>query len=99
MTGEIAARSQPGALTEERRRTHGEWAETALIAHELRGVIERAELRRRWRGDSPLGPHQIEALGQIGFKAARIIAGDPNHADHWDDIAGYAGLGKDGGAP
>lgn len=27
-------------------------------------------------------------------KIARIVSGDPNHADHWDDIAGYALLGK-----
>ena len=26
----------------------------------------------------------------IVHKIARILAGDPNHADHWHDIAGYA---------
>lgn len=85
---------KPGALTEKRRQTHGDWLETALIAHELRGVLERALLRRRMQGRAPLAAHQIEALCQIDFKKARILAGDPNHPDHWDDIAGYAWLGK-----
>jgi len=35
---------------------------------------------------------QIEALEMICVKMARILAGDPDHADHWDDIAGYARL-------
>ena len=30
----------------------------------------------------------------ILLKIARIICGDPTYADHWDDIAGYAMLGK-----
>jgi len=41
---------------------------------------------------------QGEAIHMICVKLARIVCGDPNHADHWDDIAGYARLGK-GEAP
>ena len=28
----------------------------------------------------------------IACKIARILSGDPNWRDHWDDIAGYATL-------
>ena len=35
---------------------------------------------------------QHEALEHIATKIARILSGDPNHADHWNDIQGYARL-------
>jgi hypothetical protein len=35
---------------------------------------------------------QDEALSMIVMKISRILTGDPNHADHWADIAGYATL-------
>ena len=35
---------------------------------------------------------QREALEMIQHKIARIINGDPNYADSWVDIAGYAQL-------
>lgn len=35
---------------------------------------------------------QREALDMIAHKIGRILAGDPNFKDHWDDIAGYATL-------
>lgn len=39
-----------------------------------------------------LSPTQVEALNMIASKVSRILCGDPNHADHWHDIAGYATL-------
>jgi hypothetical protein len=38
---------------------------------------------------------QQEALDMIFHKIARIINGDPNYADSWVDIAGYAKLVAD----
>lgn len=35
---------------------------------------------------------QRESIDLIATKLARICCGDPNHRDHWDDIAGYATL-------
>lgn len=35
---------------------------------------------------------QREALEMIAHKIARILNGDPNYADNWIDIAGYATL-------
>ena len=39
-----------------------------------------------------LSYQQLEALEMICHKIARIVAGDPDFADHWRDIAGYATL-------
>lgn len=33
-----------------------------------------------------------EALEMIAHKIGRILNGDPNYADNWHDIAGYATL-------
>jgi len=44
-----------------------------------------------WR----LDPDQEDALHMIAVKIARILNGDPHHADSWRDIAGYATLVAD----
>ena len=46
----------------------------------------------RDHGIYELSPDQAEALDMIAHKIARILNGDPNHHDHWHDIAGYATL-------
>lgn len=48
---------------------------------------------KRWNS---LLPFQREALDLIATKISRILTGDPFAPDHWDDIAGYAHLGKGG---
>ena len=40
-------------------------------------------------------PDQIEALDMIFHKLGRILNGDPDYADSWIDIAGYAQLVAD----
>ena len=42
-----------------------------------------------------LANDQQEALDMIFHKIGRIINGDPNYADSWIDIAGYAKLVAD----
>lgn len=42
-----------------------------------------------------LEPDQLEALDMIFHKIGRILNGDPNYADSWVDIAGYAKLVAD----
>jgi hypothetical protein len=44
---------------------------------------------------SKLAPDQREALAMIANKLGRILNGDPNYADSWMDIAGYAKLVAD----
>lgn len=76
-------------LTAERHGTHGDWRHQAGIARSIKKIIDFEA------GDS-LSEGQREALDMIAVKISRILSGDPNHADHWDDIAGYAYLGKGG---
>lgn len=42
-----------------------------------------------------LADDQQEALDMIFHKIGRILNGDPNYADSWIDIAGYAKLVAD----
>lgn len=77
-------------LTNERKSVHGDWIVQSCLS---------ASLKRRMHDGinwSNLSPHQKEALDMIAVKISRILSGDPNHEDHWDDIAGYAFLGKGG---
>lgn len=39
-----------------------------------------------------LSPEQKEALEMISNKVSRVLSGNPDYLDHWDDIAGYATL-------
>jgi hypothetical protein len=83
----------PGELTERRRETHGDWHRTAHVAQGLK-----AQLHHYLRQQVPLlTDGQVEALDMILVKIARIVSGDPNHPDHWHDIAGYAELGRTSG--
>lgn len=80
-------------LVAERATTHGKWADTARLACGLKAELDAALMRRAGRGQQSLSPAQREALDMILAKVARIVSGDPNHPDHWDDIEGYARLG------
>jgi len=42
-----------------------------------------------------MGEDQWEALEMIATKLSRIVNGNPNKIDNWDDIAGYATLVAD----
>lgn len=67
---------------------YGQFDQQAQVAQELKGVaVRNLNLRQR-----SLAYDQAEALDMIFHKIARIINGDPNYADSWHDIAGYATL-------
>jgi hypothetical protein len=42
-----------------------------------------------------LTPVQKQALTVIADKIARVLSGDPDYADNWHDIQGYAKLEED----
>ena len=54
---------------------------------------------KRACADSPkfgtLKPDAREAIDMIAHKLGRILNGDPDYADSWHDIAGYAKLVED----
>lgn len=74
------------ATLNERGKRYGEFAEHARIAQELKHVM------RSKVGWDALSPDKKEALEMVAHKVARILNGDPNYADSWHDIAGYATL-------
>lgn len=83
-------KNDPVALTNERRNQHGDWLHQSAVGVGLDQVVQSSA------GYSGLAPHQRKAIDMILVKVSRIVVGDPSHADHWDDIAGYAYLGKGG---
>jgi len=74
-------------LLNARAKTHGvSYEENAKIAQTLKGYLYKTY---NWGG---LSATQQLSLEMICNKIARILAGDPNFPDHWEDIAGYAKL-------
>jgi len=79
-------------ILNEREKTHGDFDRVANLYNALKMEVT-------WSLDDKVGEHKITykhilPIDMILLKLARIICGDPNHPDHWDDIAGYAMLGK-----
>lgn len=63
----------------------------AHITQDLKNAIALHLLSRNKR----LASDQQEALDMIAHKIGRIVNGDPDYADSWVDIAGYAKLVAD----
>lgn len=66
---------------------YGDFARQSYLSEQLKNVMH---LPVSWR--TILWHDQREALDMIAVKIARILNGDPNYADSWHDIAGYATL-------
>jgi len=74
-------------ILDERQKTHGNFSDHASVTQELKGVLQRnPDLIAK------LSVTQRESIEMIFHKVGRILAGDPNFKDHWDDISGYAML-------
>lgn len=69
-----------------RNGVHGDFSADAGQAQEFKHLMRASP---NWEG---LTDVQKEALEHIATKLARILVGNPNHADHWRDIQGYAKL-------
>lgn len=78
-------------ILQEREKTHGDFSENALVMQTLKAAAHNSP---NWAGNR-LTVVQREAIDMIMHKAGRILAGNPNHLDHWQDIAGYAQLVAD----
>ena len=70
----------------ERGRRYGTFAGHAGVTQRIKAAIVSAPRYAQ------LTPSQREALDMIAHKVGRILNGDPNYADSWHDIAGYATL-------
>ncbi len=75
-------------LLQERALQYGTFAALAKTAQEFKSVLYR-ELGSR---NKRLADDQAEALDMILTKIARVVNGNADVVDHWEDIAGYAKL-------
>lgn len=70
----------------ERGERYGQFTGHAHISQNIKDTMANND------GWSRLKNNQKEALEMIAHKIARILNGDPDYADSWHDIAGYATL-------
>lgn len=78
-------------ILKERGEKYGKFADHAQVTWRLKEVLA-GRLQAR---SLSLKYDQYEALDMICHKLGRIVNGDPDHVDSWDDIAGYAKLVAD----
>jgi hypothetical protein len=81
--------SDVNTILGERGERYGSFYANADTAQLLKQAMESLD------GWGKLQVDQCEALHMIAHKIARILNGDPNYADSWIDIAGYAKLVAD----
>lgn len=74
-------------LLNERQKTHGSYAANCHISRQIKYIV-----REYYTHHNALNDIHAEALDMIAVKIGRILSGNANHKDHWDDIAGYATL-------
>lgn len=70
----------------ERGTRYGAFTGHSAVTQTLKSVMFAKKPRHDMADD------QVEALEMIAHKIGRILNGDPNYADSWVDIAGYATL-------
>lgn len=73
-------------ILEERGSRYGTFCGHSEITQGVKEVLKGG---RSWGSTTP---EQREALEMIAHKLGRIVNGDPDYADSWVDIAGYAKL-------
>lgn len=76
-------------ILKERGSRYGSFTGHANITQNLKDIL------RAGHSYSGCTHAQIEAMEMICHKLGRIVNGDPNYADSWVDIAGYATLVSD----
>lgn len=77
----------------ERGARYGSFKNQAFISQILKSAILGGFDRKT--AAAKFYPDQIEAIEMICHKLSRIANGDPDYADSWVDIAGYATLVAD----
>ena len=76
-------------ILDERGARYGKFKDHADISQLIKGLLQSRPGWNRLKHD------QKESLEMIAHKIARILNGDPDYADSWVDIAGYAQLVAD----
>lgn len=78
-------------ILDERGKRYGKFVDHAKITQ----ILKRSIFCHMDKVGVEPDPDQIEALEMICHKIGRIVNGDPDYADSWHDIAGYAKLVAD----
>lgn len=78
-------------ILNERGKRYGLFSNHAKISQSFKEIMVIA----LDQSEVDIAPDQREALEMIFHKIARIINGDPDYADSWVDVAGYAMLVAD----
>lgn len=73
----------------ERGKRYGTFVQQAVYCQQLKDTFRSSP---NW---DKMGNDQRECLDMIANKIGRILNGDPNYADSWHDIVGYAKLVED----
>jgi ubiquitin C-terminal hydrolase len=73
-------------VLKQREKTHGDFELKAIWIQDIMEHITDLYAYTEMQAD------QREAIHMILIKLSRIIYGDYNHIDHWEDIAGYSQL-------
>ena len=73
-------------ILKEREVTHGDFEMKSIWIQEIMENLVGLDSWDNMEADKK------EAIHMILVKLSRILYGNPNHKDHWDDIAGYAEL-------
>jgi hypothetical protein len=88
----MKSREKPGDMADaldqtltDRGTHYGDFRDHSAVTQELKRVM-----RARPEQWGKLDDMHREALDMIAHKIGRILNGDPNYADSWHDIAGYA---------
>ena len=74
-------------IIKERAKTHGDYKSTSAWSQSLKDMFRSGG---NWHN---MNDGQKEALEMIAVKLARLLNGNPQFPDHWDDISGYGKLG------
>jgi transposase len=90
-TGRTPPDTGVDAVLAERGARYGSFIGQARIAQQLKNVAHTFAAQQGKTFDVD----QAEAIDMILSKMGRILNGDPNYADSWIDIAGYAKLVAD----
>jgi hypothetical protein len=77
------------AILAQRGSHYGPFTKHASVTQDIKRIL--FDCRHR----ESLAADQAEALDMIAHKLGRIVNGDPDYADSWVDIAGYAKLVAD----
>lgn len=79
-------------ICEDRAHRYGSFRERAEMVDQITDAMEN---HPNW--NTQLRSEHRHALRMIAEKMGRIVVGnEPDYADNWDDIGGYAHLGKEG---